>query len=137
MKKILIFVFIAFMGLQFAGAQEKSYHITAFRKYELWQDSKWLMIDSGDDIHLSCHVFYDKLGIWGKFVMEEKMYHLYGELQKMEVNVDSLKVTYHAKGKLVYDNIDVKMTYWETYHQLDSIDIVSDNARIVLKLEEY
>ena len=136
MKKAFLLLLVCIPLLSFAQG-EKHYKIAAYRISNLWQDTIWIPGETGEDTKYTCHVSYDDIGIWGKFVLEKKIYHVYGELQKKEIDIETFHVTYYGKGKLVYDNEDIKVVYWETMHELDSMYIILDDRRVFFDLEAY
>jgi hypothetical protein len=136
MKKLILLLFVCIPVLSMAQ-EVKNYHISGYRIETRWQDTLWIPGETGEDTKYTCHVNYDEIGIWGKFVIKEKIYHVYGELQKKEIDLETFHVTYYGKGKLVYDNEDIEVVYWETMHELDSIYIVLDDRRVFFELEDY
>ena len=136
MKKIILLLFVCIPLLSFAQ-EEKDYKITSYKIWDLWQDQLWTLTETVDSCEFTCHVHYDEHGIWGKFVLDHKIYHVYGELKKKEIDTDTRHVNYYATGKLVYENRDIEVTYWETFHELDSIQIFLEKRRVFFNLEDY
>jgi len=135
MKKSIL-ILALFIPLIVFSQKEKDYKITSYQIWSLWQDTIWTQTESVQDCDYSCHVTYDTLGLWGKFVLGNEIYHVYSELERKEVDVDSYETTYYGKGKLVYRNKDLEVIYWEKFFDLFAIRIETDDRQIVFQLQK-
>ena len=133
MKRIILLAFLLIPVISFAQ-EEKDYKITSYQVWTLWQDTIWIQTESVDDCDFSCHVHFDSLGLWGKFVLEKKIYHVYSELERKEIDVDNFTTTYYGKGKLVYENSDIEVIYWEKMFDLYAIRIELDDKQVVFQI---
>ena len=116
--------------------KDKNYKITSYQIWTLWQDTIWTQTESVKDCDYSCHVTYHTLVLWGKFVIGNEIYHVYSELERKEVDIDSYETTYYGTGKLVYKNKEIEVIYREKFFDLYAIRIEADDRQIVFQLEQ-